>query len=407
MIYCRMLSLFMLTVIFLAAQGQGIDEQVLKTIIQKGKESHSNAVIIIQNGNVVKEEYYGQEPKPEYISSAGKSLVSLAIGQLIDSGKIKSLDQPVCEFYPEWKQGQKKNITIRMLLNHTSGLQNILNASVELEPAPKWKVKDVIQLALCAEISDTPGKVFEYNNKAVALLGGIIEKASGMRMDIYFEKGFFAPMHIKDAQWIRDEAGNPTAHGAFIIKPMDLAKFGLLVLNKGRYGNKQIISEKWIDQSLNPDQDFDMRFGLLWWRLLKVNKRVITQENIEVLRTNGIDTAILKKLQPLVNDTLSENEYNSALSRAFSGQLGPNWFQIVNSLFASKNLSFTDNMRKLIQSKEAVAYYANGYRGNFLVIVPSLNLVAVRVKGNNQPHNYETDNFTDFVELVTRLSISK
>jgi CubicO group peptidase (beta-lactamase class C family) len=77
-----------------------------------------------------------------------------------------------------------------MLLSHTSGLQNYPNASIELEPQPTQKVKNVIQLALAAEVSALPGKVSSYNNKAEALLAGITGKASGLQMDKFFEKYF-------------------------------------------------------------------------------------------------------------------------------------------------------------------------------------------------------------------------
>jgi CubicO group peptidase (beta-lactamase class C family) len=62
--------------------------------------------------------------------------VALGVAQLVAEGKIKSFDQPVADFYPEWRQGRKKNITIRMLMNHTSSMQNVMNATVEIYPAP-------------------------------------------------------------------------------------------------------------------------------------------------------------------------------------------------------------------------------------------------------------------------------
>ena len=83
--------------------------------------------------------------------SATKSIVSLAIGRLIDSGKITSLDQPVSDFYPEWKQGRKKLITVRHLLNHTSGIQNP-PITTEIYASP-----DFVQLALAAELCRRAG----------------------------------------------------------------------------------------------------------------------------------------------------------------------------------------------------------------------------------------------------------
>jgi len=391
--------LFLILIVNSAASAQETNKNLLDTIIEKGRKSHSNAVIIIRNNKILVEEYYNQKPKPEYISSAGKSLVSLAIGKLIDDGKIKSLDQPVYEFYPEWKQGTKKDITIRMLLNHTSGLQNNPNASIELEPPPLYKVKNIVQLALCAEISDKPGTVFNYNNKAVALLGGIIEKASGQSLDKYFEENFYGPMDIKQYDWIRDESGNPTAYGAFILKPMDFAKFGLLILNGGVYNSQKIISAPWIDQAFQPGQPFDLRFGLLWWRLLKIDKRVINEKSLKLLEEAQVNSELIAKLRPLLNDTLSVADFNLNLAN----QLGNNWYQQINTGLIEKKLP-TNSYRVLIQSRDAMAYYADGFRGNYLVIIPSLNLVAVRVRGSEGDYNPDTDDFDDFVELIAKMT---
>ncbi len=103
---------------------------------------------------------FGNGEGPIEAMSATKSVVSLAIGRLIDDGKIKSLDQPVCDFYPEWKQGKKRQITVRHLLNHTSGLQNNPMAT-EIYDSP-----DFVQFALAADVSDDPGREASlYNNK--------------------------------------------------------------------------------------------------------------------------------------------------------------------------------------------------------------------------------------------------
>jgi len=163
----------------------------------------------------------------------------------------------VYEFYPEWKQGRKQLITIRHLLDHTSGLQNVPNAGVEIYPA-----RDFIRLALAAELKTDPGKVFFYNNKAVNLLAGIIERASGKRMDIYFRDEIFKPMGIVDFNWATDSAGNPQVMAGLELTAEDFAKFGELVLNKGRWGSTQIVSEHWIEESMTP-QAFP-RYGLLW-----------------------------------------------------------------------------------------------------------------------------------------------
>ena len=196
--------------------SQQIDSFIINEIKSQGLKSHSDAIILTMNNNVIYENHINNEEKPIYIASAGKSLVSLAFGKLLDIKLLDSLDQPVHTIFPQWNQGNKKFITVRMLLNHTSGIQNNLNASVELEPAPNHKVSNIIDLALAAELSDIPGEKLHYNNKVVALLGGIVEKLSGKRFDYFFVDEFYKPMNIEQYDWVKDEAGNPTVHGALI-----------------------------------------------------------------------------------------------------------------------------------------------------------------------------------------------
>ena len=120
-----------------------VQSAALDQLVAAAEKSHTDALVIWQDGKPLGEWYFGKPVEPIEAMSATKSVVNLAMGKLITDGKIKSLDQPVWEFYPEWRQGRKKNITIRHLLNHTSGLQNFPRTEVEIYPSP-----DFIQLAL-------------------------------------------------------------------------------------------------------------------------------------------------------------------------------------------------------------------------------------------------------------------
>lgn len=85
--------------------SQEISNSILEEIKSKSIESHSDALIIIQDGNIIYEDYFGKEEKPIYIASAGKSLTSLAIGKLIDNKLLDSLDQPIHTIYPQRNHG--------------------------------------------------------------------------------------------------------------------------------------------------------------------------------------------------------------------------------------------------------------------------------------------------------------
>jgi CubicO group peptidase (beta-lactamase class C family) len=378
-----------------AGQASKVDSEKLAELIERGRKTHSDAVIVIQDGKVLAEEYYGKPKRAVYIASAGKSLTALAIGKLLDEGKIKSLDQPVSDFYPQWIQGNKKLITIRMLLNHTSGIQNIPNASVEIER--KYPPVNAINLAIAAELSNPPGTNFNYNNKAVALLAGVVEKASGKRMDIYFENEFYKPMDIEHYKWIWDEDGNPLAYGGHIIEPMGLAKFGLLMLNGGQFEGKQILSRSFVEEAVKPSQNLFTACGLLWWRYPKQTKSVINSEKFAQMRKDNIDAEFLKKAAPLENKTFeSDEDYYAANEKIF----GKDWRQIHNKAFEKVDYV----LRERIFSDEAIGFYASGFRGNYLLVMPEEKLIAVRVVRNSQDYNWNTDGFDDFLQLAAELT---
>ena len=358
-------------------------------------ETHSDALIIRKDGTTIYEEYYGKEQAPMYIASAGKSLVSLAIGKLIDDKLLDSLNQPIYTIYPQWKQGKKKEVTVRMLLNHTSGIQNYPNASLELEPPPEYKIENIIELALAAELSDIPGEKVNYNNKAVALLGGIIQKLSGKSFDSFFEINFFNPMNIKEYSWIKDKSGNPTVHGAFVIKPSDFIKFGELLLNKGIYNGERIISEDWINESLKQSQDFTPIWGLLWWRLPEYERRIIDDEIWESWKEAKISESFMNKME-LIKGVLFESKV--AFYNALKEVLGESWIETLNA-----NLSGDLKWSKKIYGDAIKAYYAEGYRGNYLVINPKHYIVAVRC-ADFDGFNSKTDSYSEFVNLISKLS---
>lgn len=374
--------------------SQQINQSILNEIKLKSKQSNSDAVIILKDQKVLYKDFFEKKEKPIYIASAGKSLVNLAIGKLLDNKQLDSIDQPIYTIYPEWKQGNKKNISIRMLLNHTSGIQNVPSASAELEPPPTYKSENIIKMALAAELSDTPGEKISYNNKAVALLGGIIEKVSGKPFDEFFIDEFYKKMDISNYDWIQDKVGNATTHGAFVIKPSDLLKFGQLILHKGVYNGKRIISESWINESLDKAHEENPIWGLLWWRLPEYEKRIIDKELISTWKKAGVDEDFIKKLSPVIGK-LFENKYD--YFNALKGIFGNQWFSIFN-----KNLPSTVKFDRRIYGEKIIAYYADGYRGNYLVIVPKYNIVAVR-SADHKGFDRNTDTFNDFVKLVTEL----
>ncbi len=234
-------------------------DALLQRIQCRAEESDSDVVYITQEGKVLLD--WTSEPDLPLleIMSIGKSIVALAIGILIDEGKIPDIDMPVFHLYPEWYQGEKQKITLRMIMNHTSGIQVIPDGN-EISRA-----SDSIQLALCAELSDVPGQKFFYNNKATCLLSGIIQRVSGQPLDQYVKQRLFSPLGITEFGWNRDAVGNPRSLGGVQMRMKDLYKIAQLVMNKGIWKGERLLTEGWIDRMLTSSEESRHKCGLLWW----------------------------------------------------------------------------------------------------------------------------------------------
>jgi CubicO group peptidase (beta-lactamase class C family) len=368
-----------------------IDPVKLETLKREAKNSNSDAVIIYQNGTLVAEWYFGKEPKAIETMSAYKSIVSLAIGRLLTQQLIDSLDQPVYTLYPEWNQGQKKLITIRHLLNHTSGLQNIANAGAEIYPAP-----DAIQLALAAELDSKPGTRFAYNNKAVNLLSGIILKTSGMKMDDYMKQEFFSRMDIQEYKFYYDQSGNPHAMAGLELHARDVAKFGLLVLNEGKWNDEQLIDPGYIQQMTSPGQDFYPLSGLLWWLLPEYSNYILDDQRMNHFRESGIPDHILEKLQPVTGKRFDSIQNRNAVKADLFGE---NWPDIRNEIF--KPAGFDQIFHH--EYGDIKAWVADGYLGQYIVVVPDAGIVAVRQVANFDGFDFEKDNFSNFRNMILDL----
>ncbi len=344
-----------------AAVEVGIDQAALERLHKRAAEADSDAVVIVKNGRLVADWDFGQPRGPIEAMSATKSIVSLAIGRLIDSGKIKSLDQPVSDFYPEWKQGRKKLITVRHVLSQTSGLQNEPNTTVEIYPSP-----DFVQLALAAELSDDPGSKFSYNNKAVNLLAGIVQRASGTRLDRYLGKEIFEPLGIKDFHWTLDRAGNPHGMSGLEIRAHDLARIGQMMLDEGSWKGKPVLSKEWVNKSIEPSQSLDPTYGLLWWLLRGPMRFAVDDGVIKHFKDRGMTAESAAKMEALKGKSLE--------TEAFWASLRPILWQ--DKVLKTKLLALNRDLPRLkpIVDGPAHGYEAQGYLGQFLVVIPAIAL---------------------------------
>ncbi len=213
-------------------------------------------VLICNKGERICEWYSDNEAQIVETMSVTKSITGIVIGRLLAQGKITSLDQSVSAFFPEWLDTPKQQITIRQLMAHSSGLAD------QLTTEEIYASKDIVKLALKADLWYSPGQFRFYSNKAVNLLPAIVEPASGQQFTTYVENELFAPLQISRYSWQKDEAGNYFGFAGLHLNAPDLAKLGQLMLQNGEWDGTQLLTEDFVSQSVS-QQHID--YGLLWW----------------------------------------------------------------------------------------------------------------------------------------------
>ena len=369
--------------------AQELNKPILDSVIRQCVRTNSNALLIYQKGKPVYKNYFGKPIEKIEAMSATKSVVSIALGILLDKNFIDSLDQPVYTIYPEWKQGNKKLITIRHLMNHSSGMQNVMNAGEEVEVAP-----DIVQLALCAELENTPGTRFSYNNKACNLLSGIIEKTSKLKLDKFLNKYLFNDLGIKDFTWRTDDKGNPYAMAGLIIYPEDFAKIGSLILNQGNWNGKQLISKNWINEMLTPSKN-NNNYGLQWW---------LTSEKQYYALDDAFFASIKDRTDEITFDLVQKLKGNykemSGIGEKARSIYTPEELKLVGKLMQNVPPS---NWR-IENEGEILNYGARGYLGQYLIIIPKKDLVIVTmINAENYKKVPNNPGFQNFHVLVNEL----
>ena len=228
----------------------------IRTTIDRGAYRNIDAIVISQRGKIVYEQYFNGYTKDSLhdTRSAFKSVTGLLTGIAIEKGFIKSVQEKVYPFFPEYKSyknpdSRKGKMTIQHLLEMRSGYNceewnSTIDCEDEMEGSADW-VKFSLDLPMLQE----PGTAWSYMSSNAMILGGIIAHASKMPIDQFAGKYLFAPLGIRHYRWTKDPAGQGATAGSFYILPGDMVKIGELVLNKGLWQGKRVVSEKWIDEA--------------------------------------------------------------------------------------------------------------------------------------------------------------
>ena len=255
---------------------QGMQSELLADMMEYINDNslHINSLLIIRNGYLVLDAYFWPFAKGQkhHIRSCTKSIMSALIGIAIDKGYIKDINQPVIDFFPDknfaYMEERKKSITLENLLMMASGLEcrdSYLyrwRGLVQMRNSGDWT-----QHILDLPMAEPPGERFEYCNGASHLLSAIIQHTTKMKTLDFARQHLFEPIGIRDVDWPTSPQEVNIGYGQMQLIPHDMARFGWLYLNKGRWGNRQIVPSEWVEASTigRINATFFDQYGYQWW----------------------------------------------------------------------------------------------------------------------------------------------
>jgi CubicO group peptidase (beta-lactamase class C family) len=253
-------------------EAQGVSSASIRDFVEAANEQIDtlHSFMLVRHGHVVAEGWWKPEAadKRHVMHSLSKSFTSTAVGFAVADGKL-SVDDPVLKFFPEDAppdpSPKLQAMRVRDLLTMSTGHE----IEAKFTPETPW-----VQSFLAQPVPHKPGAHFQYNTPATHMLSAIVRKVTGETVLDYLKPRLFEPLGIDDPEWGSSPQGNTLGGWGLKIRTEDVAKFGQLYLQKGKWNDKQLIPASWVEQATakqvsngsDPTKDWDQGYGFQFWR---------------------------------------------------------------------------------------------------------------------------------------------
>ncbi|MFN8018951.1 MAG: serine hydrolase [Acidimicrobiales bacterium] len=234
-------------------------------------DMHTQGVVVVRHGAIVGEWYAPGADQDSWTASwsVAKSFSSALVGLAIADGKVPSVDEPMATYLPSWKGTDREGITVEQILHMSSGLQ----WNEEYDPSSA-ESSDVVQMGLSADelayaearpLAVEPGTRWLYSSGDAMLVSEVIAKATGTSAAEYAKRKLFDPIEMEKADWWQDAKGHTLGYCCLDATARAYARFGLLYLHDGRWGEKQVVPASWVHDSIRNAPGEHPGYGYMWW----------------------------------------------------------------------------------------------------------------------------------------------
>jgi CubicO group peptidase (beta-lactamase class C family) len=253
-------------------EAQGVSSAAVLSFVESADRDIDSlhSFLLVRHGHVVAEGWwtpYSAESRHS-LYSLSKSFTSTAVGLAVAEGKL-SVDDEVLKFFPEDApsnpSGNLRAMRVSDLLRMSTGHQT--------EP-PRSDDQPWTRAFLAHPVPFKPGTHFVYNTSATYMLSAIVQKVTGQTVLDYLQPRLFGPLGIEGPTWETSPQGITTGGYGLSVRTEDIARFGQLYLQKGRWQGRQLVPESWIEAATarqtsngsSPNSDWDQGYGYQFWR---------------------------------------------------------------------------------------------------------------------------------------------
>ena len=250
-----------------SAAERTIPETVLSRARDYAARNRSSSLLVWHRGHLQSADYWGGEAAtPVNSRSLHKMLGGLLVGAAIQEGFIDSLDVPVSKYLTEWRGTPKEKITVRNILQMSSGLMwfrqgGPYSLASRRYLDPHWDrilLEDV-------PLEFAPGTAWDYSDITADVMPHLIERATGRRYAQYLGDAILKPLHAPGGRiWVNREGGMPHGGCCLMLPPEAWLRIGMMTLDGGRVGDRQILPPWWLDEMRRPSAS-NPHFGLMTW----------------------------------------------------------------------------------------------------------------------------------------------
>ena len=257
-------------------EAQGIASSAIQRFVTDAEQQIDalHSVMIVRHGHVVAEGWWAPyaADEPHVLYSLSKSFTSTAIGFAVAEGRL-GVDDLVLGFFPDDAPAQAsvnlKAMKVRDLLTMTTG-----HHDEDIKDFNFGADSSLVKTFLSLPVAHKPGTFFVYNTPASYMLSAIVQKVTGQTVLEYLRPRLFEPLGIRDPQWDASKQGVSLGGFGLSVRTEDIARFGLLYLQKGQWQGRQLLPASWVEaasarQVSNGSattSDWEQGYGYQFWR---------------------------------------------------------------------------------------------------------------------------------------------